>query len=43
MYEYSLNIENVGNHHHNLEFVEIKSYLDGKDSFEELDIFDFED
>lgn len=42
MFEYSLNFENVGNHHHILEFVDFKTYLDGKDSYGELDIFDFE-
>ena len=42
MDEYSLNFEDMGNHHRALEYADFKHYMDGRESLSELDIFDFE-
>ncbi len=42
MDEYSLNVEDLGNHHRAQENADFWHYMNGEESLSELDIFDFE-
>lgn len=42
MDEYSINVEDMGNHHRAQEYADFRHYMNGEESLSELDIFDFE-